>query len=128
MYSLLDGVYDSFTELMYYFYFQYAIYVVLIVIMGLVFLKSLFHYNSMKKGIENFGLHPFDLIISVLIGIGFISGMMFQGVLADISTEQGSIWFPRVMALFIIYVLFFIANLVTIKRIENLKESRNSIS
>src|SRR5690625_1593352 len=96
MYSLLDGVYDAFTELMYYFYFEYIIYCILIIITLLICIKTMFNYLSIKKNHStNVTVHPLDIVISIFIGIALLSSMMFQGVLADISPEQSEIWFPR---------------------------------
>lgn len=122
MYSLLDGVYDSFTELMYYFYFEYAVYCVLLIIMVLLCMKGLFNYLAVKKETSsNITVHPLDIVISILIGIAFFSTMMFQGVLSDISPEYSKIWFPRVVALCLIYILLFIVQCVFLNRIVKYK-------
>lgn len=122
MYSLLDGVYDSFTELMYYFYFEYAVYCVLLIIMALLCMKALFNYLAVKKEpSSNITVHPLDIVIGILIGISFFSTMMFQGVLADISPEHSGIWFPRVVALCLTYILLFIAQCIFLNRIVKYK-------
>lgn len=122
MYSLLDGVYDSFTELMYYFYFEYAIYCILLIIMTLLFIKTIANYLAVKNNpSSNITVHPLDIVISILIGIAFLSAMMFQGVLSDISTEQSKIWLPRVVALCLIYIILFILQCVFLNRIIKYK-------
>ena len=95
MYSLIDGVYDRFTELMHYFYFEYAVYCILLIIMLFISIKIISNYLAIKNNSSsNVTVHSLDFVISVLIGAAFFSSMMFQGVLSDISTEQSKIWFP----------------------------------
>lgn len=122
MYSLLDGVYDSFTELMYYFYFEYTIYCILLIIMALICIKMISNYLAIKNNpSSNITIHPLDIAISILIGIAFYSSLMFQGVLSDISTEQSNIWFPRVLALCLIYIILFIFQCILLKSIAKYK-------
>ncbi len=122
MYSLLEGVYDSFTELMYYFYFEYTIYCILLTIVLLLCIKTIFNYLSIKNNpSSNITVHPLDFVISILIGIAFLSSMMFQGVLSDISTEQSSIWYSRVLALCLIYICLFIVQCILVNRIAKFK-------
>ncbi len=123
MYSLLEGVYDSFTELMYYFYFEYAIYCILLIIMLVLSIKAISNYVRIKRNpSSSITFHPLDIVISILIGIAFFSAMMFQGVLADISTEQSKIWYPSVLALCLAYSLLFILQCIVINRIAKYKD------
>lgn len=118
MYSLIDGVYDRFTELMHYFYFEYAIYCILLIIMLFISIKIISNYLAIKNNSSsNITVHSLDFVISVLIGAAFFSAMMFQGVLSDISTEQSKIWLPRVSRLFFVYIILFILQCVFLSRI-----------
>lgn len=118
MYSLIDGVYDRFTELMHYFYFEYAIYCILLIIMLFISIKIISNYLAIKNNSSsNITVHSLDFVISVLIGAAFFSSMMFQGVLSDISTEQSKIWLPRVSRLFFVYIILFILQCVFLSRI-----------
>lgn len=128
MYSLIDGVYDRFTELMHYFYFEYAIYCILLIIMLFISIKIISNYLAIKNNSSsNITVHSLDFVISVLIGAAFFSAMMFQGVLSDISTEQSKIWFPRVSRLFFAYIILFILQCVFLSRIAkyNNKDTEN---
>ena len=123
MYSSLEGVYDSFTELMYYFYFEYTIYFILLIIMVLIFIKTISNYFSIKSNLSsNITVHLLDIVISMLIGIAFFSSMMFQGVLSDISPEQSKIWFTRVLVLCIIYIILFISQCILLNHITKYKK------
>lgn len=128
MYSLIDGVYDRFTELMHYFYFEYAVYCILLIIMLFISIKIISNYLAIKNNSSsNVTVHSLDFVISVLIGAAFFSSMMFQGVLSDISTEQSKIWFPRVSRLFFVYIILFILQCVFLSRIAkyNNKDTEN---
>lgn len=128
MYSLIDGVYDRFTELMHYFYFEYAIYCILLIIMLFISIKIISNYLAIKNNSSsNITVHSLDFVISVLIGAAFFSSMMFQGVLSDISTEQSKIWFPRVSRLFFVYIILFILQCVFLSCIAkyNNKDTEN---
>lgn len=128
MYSLIDGVYDRFTELMHYFYFEYAVYCILLIIMLFISIKIISNYLAIKNNSSsNITVHSLDFVISVLIGAAFFSSMMFQGVLSDISTEQSKIWFPRVSRLFFVYIILFILQCVFLSRIAkyNNKDTEN---
>lgn len=114
MYSTLDGVYDAFTELMYYFYFEFNIYCFLVLIVFINCIKTIQDYLYIKKNNStniNLSPCPYTLIVSVFAGISLYNALMFQGVLADISEKYSHIWINKIFTLSIIAFTLFIIQL-----------------
>ncbi len=63
-----------------------------------------------------------DLLISILAGIGLGYGMLFQGVLSDISSKYFKIWGGnKMLVLCIASFILFIIQLICTLRIRDIK-------
>ena len=119
MYNSLEGGYSALGELMNYFHFEVNIYYILLVIVFINFMKALCSLLRLRKNKDaDMSINALDIVISILSGVALFNALIFQGVLADISTQYSQIWFSRVAALcigaFILFVLqvFFICKVV----------------
>ena len=118
----ISSGYDRFTDMMQYYNYAYFAYYILIFIMGVITLKSYLKYRKIKKKPEALiTVHIVDIIISIIIGAGFSSMMMFLGTMADIATEYFRIWGNKGWALLAIYVILFITNWILTGKITKLK-------
>lgn len=117
MFLGIDGNYSAFEELMYYYHFDFKVYYILSIIVLVNCIKSVINYISSKKGkVVNTYYSVIDLFITVLAGIGLGFGMIFQGVLSDISNKYFKIWGNKLLILCVVSLLLFIVQLVfTIK-------------
>ena len=117
--------YSSFNELMNYFHFNFIVYLMLFLIVLINCLKTLFNYMNVKKDPSaDITISPTDIFITMLCGLGFFFGLMFQGVLADISSHYSSIWWPKIFALSIIAFLLFIIQLRFFFLISNILQEK----
>lgn len=124
--------YTQFKELMYYFNFEFFVYAILAIIVLICTLKSIATYISLTKNKNTSLNHGFsDLVISAFCGLGLFFAMFFQGVISDISLDDGNIWFYRVLticiiafSLFILQVVLFLVNKTKTNNIT-LKSNKN---
>lgn len=109
MFLGIDGKYSAFEELMHYYHFDFKVYYILFIIVLVNCIKSVINYISFKKRkvLNNYS-NIIDLFISVLAGIGLGYGMIFQGVLSDISNKYFEIWGNKLFVLCVISLLLFI--------------------
>lgn len=109
MFLGIDGKYSAFEELMHYYHFDFKVYYILFIIVLVNCIKSVINYISFKKRkvLNNYS-NIIDLFISVLAGIGLGYGMIFQGVLSDISNKYFEIWGNNLFVLCVISLLLFI--------------------
>lgn len=98
----IGGNYSSILELMQYFYFEFNVYIMLLVIIFINFLKALLSYRRILNKNEEICIQFTDVITSIVCGIALLSAIFFQGVIADISSTASNIWFNRVFAICIV--------------------------
>lgn len=114
----MNGSYSAIGEMMNYYNVMFFVYYVLIFIMALITLKSFFNYRAINKNPQaEINAHPIDLIISIIIGAGFLTMMYFMGILADLSAPDIKTWMLKGWGLLGAYILLFIINFVLISRI-----------
>lgn len=108
--------YNALKELMSYYYFEFNVYYLLGAIMLINTIKAAKDYISIKKNntdkIQSFKASYFDLITSILIMLGLGSGLLFQGALADISSEYSQIWISKMIIIAVISFVLFIVQLI----------------
>lgn len=102
MFLATNGEYSSILELMYYFYFEFNVYIMLLIIIFINFFKAFLSYKKIHYKNKEVSISFGDAITSIISGIALINAIFFQGVIADISSEASSIWFKRVLAVCII--------------------------
>lgn len=129
MFLDIEGKYSAFEELMHYFHLDFKVYYILIIIVLINCIKSSIIYVSFKRGkgvFTYFGI--VDLFITILAGIGLGYGMIFQGVLSDISSKHYEIWGTKLMFLCVVSLILFIIQLVLTLKVRdgNLKASKTS--
>lgn len=128
--------YNAYDELMAYFQFEFNVYIVLVLIIGVGLLKSVTSYirTRKEKAVKNVskGNNSYDLIISLLALLGLVSAMFFQGVMSDIALESGSAWvdksshlFVAGIVLFSVQLLFMVLSEVTIKKLDKSSKDVN---
>jgi hypothetical protein len=113
MFLGIDGEYSAFEELMHYYHFDFKVYYILFIIVLVNCIKSLINYISFKKRkvLNNYS-NIIDLFISVLAGIGLCYGMIFQGVLSDISNKYFRIWGNKLFVLCVVSLISFIIQFI----------------
>lgn len=123
MFLGIDGKYSAFEELMYYYHFDFKVYYILSIIVLVNCIKSVIGYISSKKGKSvNSYSSIIDLFITVLAGIGLGFGMIFQGVLSDISNKYFEIWGNKLLVLCVASLLLFIIQLVFTLKLRNIED------
>lgn len=117
MNSLTQGTYSALRELMNYYHIEFNVYYVLTIIVFINALKSVINYINLKKDKTfKFRLDYFDLVITIIAGIGLLFGIIFIGILSDISLEHSNLWFGKVFILsIIVFILFIIQLFATFK-------------
>lgn len=114
-----DGTYSAFEELMYYFDIQFSVYYILTLIVAMNCIKVVVNYVFIRKGKKaKFSSSVFDLITSMLAGIGLGTGMLFQGVLADVSFKHFEIWGDKLLLLCIVSLVLFIIQFIFVFKIK----------
>lgn len=85
-------------------------------------IKVIVNFTSVKKEkVSNITSGNMDLLISILAGIGLGYGMLFQGVLSDISSKYFKIWGNKMLVLCIASFILFIIQLICTLRIRDIK-------
>ena len=127
MFLGIDGKYSAFEELMHYYHFDFKVYYILFIIVLVNSTKSVINYISIKRGKTLITYSSIiDLFISVLAGIGLGYGMVFQGILSDISNKYFEIWGNKLFVLCVVsFILFVVQFIFTIKARD--KSSKNEI-
>ena len=110
----MENISDSFTELMQYFNIQFNIYVILFLIVLFLCAKVTWRYHIAKKETASqnpgaYNAYGYDVIVTLLALVGMLHAFYFQGILADISSEQSQIWYGKVSA---ICILTFVAAMI----------------
>lgn len=124
MFLGIDGNYSAFEELMYYYHFDFKVYYILSIIVLVNCIKSVINYISSKKGkVVNTYYSVIDLFITVLAGIGLGFGMIFQGVLSDISSKYSGIWANKLFFLCVVSLLLFIVQLIFTLKIRSIEDN-----
>lgn len=122
MFLGIDGKYSAFEELMHYYHFDFMVYYILVLIVFVNCIKAIVDFVSVnKRKISNVSSGIMDLLVSILCGIGLGSGMIFQGVMSDISRKYFNIWGNKMFVLCIIGLILFIIQLIFTLRINNIK-------
>lgn len=111
MFFSTNGKYSSILELMHYFYFEFNVYIMLLIIIFINFLKAFLSYRRLLDKKEGICIQFTDLITSIICGIALLSAIFFQGVIADIASEASAIWFKRVFAVCIVSSILFVGQL-----------------
>lgn len=112
-------MYSSFDELMNYFYFIFFSHCIIGLIILINTLKTLFYTI---KGNKSF-VYILDITINIIAFLGLASGMVFQGVISDISPEYSTIWIGKMTTLCIVSALLIIVQiaLIIISKIKKRK-------
>lgn len=98
--------YSAYDELLKYFNFEFNIYIILLAIVAIGFLKTLASYRRYRNNkSQEITLSKSDLLISILAVGGLINAMYFQGVMADIPAEIGHSWQSSTFNLFIASII-----------------------
>ena len=101
--------YNAYDELMSYFAFEFNMYIILVVIIFIGFVKSVVRYIKLRKSNEVGSFTGYskvsDLLISLLAVVGLINGMFFQGVMSDIPMESGYVWVDKSLYLFVFAIV-----------------------
>ncbi|GAB6106700.1 hypothetical protein [Fusibacter bizertensis] len=104
--------YNALNELMSYYYFEFYVQCVLVIIMLINTIKSIKYYTESKRNMpskeKNTVYSWFDFAVSVFVIIGMYFAIMFQGVISDISDVFSQIWFGKVLGLFVFVIALFI--------------------
>lgn len=117
MFLSSSGEYSSILELMHYFYFEFNIYIILLVIIIVNCFKAIRGYRQFINDNVNEVFHFSDIIISFLCEIALVNALMLQGVIADISGEASELWFNKVFMISIASVLVFIIQIYFTSRL-----------
>lgn len=124
MFLGIDGKYSAFEELMHYYHFDFKVYYILFIIVLINSIKSVINYISIKKEKTlNTYSSIIDLFISLLAGIGLGYGMIFQGVLSDISSKYFEIWGNKLLVLCVVSLLLFIVQLIFTFKIRSIQDN-----
>lgn len=102
--------YSPFTELMSYFYFNFNVYYVLLSILALNVLRTITGFYSNCNGPKP--ISGYDFLISILVGIGLLDALYFQGVLSDISNIESDKWFGKMFAVCFAALILFSVQVV----------------
>lgn len=120
MFLGMDGKYSAFEEIMYYYHFDFMVYYILVLIVFINCIKAIVNYISVsKKEVSYIPSGSIDLLISILLGIGLGSGMVFQGVMSDVSSKYSHIWGTKMFVLCVIGLILFIIQLIFTFKIKN---------
>lgn len=123
----LSNEYSSILEFMHYFYFEFNIYIILLIIMIINCLKVFKSYRRFISKNINESYHFSDIIISIFCEIAFANAIMLQGVIADISGEASELWFNKVFAISVLSFLVFIVQIYfTSRLIQCIKHSEDN--
>ena len=118
----VNGNYSAFEEIMYYYNLDFKVYYILAVIVLINLIKVIIdHVNIKKSKISNQYSSWMDLLVSVLAGIGLGYGLIFQGVLSDVSSKYSGVWANKMILLCIISFVMFIIQFVFTLKIRNIK-------
>ncbi|WP_129599859.1 hypothetical protein [Anaerophilus nitritogenes] len=116
----VNGQYSAFEELMHYYHWSFYAYYFLVLIVFVNCIKAIVSFRAIKKcKASNISLSYMDLIVSILAGIGLIYGMIFQGVLSDISSKHSKIWGDKMIVLCIVAFVLFIIQWIFILKNKN---------
>ncbi|NEU05703.1 hypothetical protein [Clostridium senegalense] len=117
--------YNTLKDIMSYFYFEFNINYVLGAIMLVNTIKIIKDYTSIRKSnseiFHNIKSSYYDLIISSFVMIGLYNGVMFQGVIADISSEYSQLWITKMMIVGIVSFVLFIIQLIFFMMLKKYK-------
>ena len=108
----IEGQYSAFEELMYYYHYEFNIFYLLAMIVLVNCIKSVAHFVISKQGkIQYNKFWMMDIVVSVIAGLGLLFGLIFQGVLSDISTKYSSIYLGKMMFLSVTSSVLFLIQL-----------------
>ncbi|MDR7870747.1 MAG: hypothetical protein RIN55_07820 [Tissierellaceae bacterium] len=108
----VEGQYSAFEELMHYYHYEFNVFYLLTLIVLVNCIKSIIHFTIAKQDkikCNKFGL--IDIGVSVLAGLGLMSGLFFQGILSDVSFKYAEIYLGKMMFLCIVSFILFIVQL-----------------
>lgn len=122
---------DAFRELMSYFSIQFNIYVILLLIFLINCVKVVLRYYSAKKDAacrspRSNSVYGYDLIITFLALAGLVYAYFFQGILADIASEQSHLWNGKVSFVCIAVVILAIVQFVISYKLSKLPAGDSS--
>ncbi len=108
MFLAENGEYSSILELMHYFYFEFNVYIILLMIIVINFMKIFLEYRKSLQHNGDISIHSTDMITSLLCVIAMGNALYLQGVISDISNEASEIWFHRVFVICIVSFILFV--------------------
>lgn len=114
--------YDSLTELMKYFHFEFFVHCMLVLIVFTNCINAVLSFLDIKNNKPN-AVYPsfINLITSAFSIIGLFSAVYFQGVLSDVSSTHSEIWTNKIFLLCIIAIVLFIVQIIFCKKSVNFK-------
>lgn len=118
-----NGEYSSILELMHYFYFEFNIYVILLIIVIVNCFKAIRSYKQVIKNNLNKSFHLSDIMVSILCEIALGNALMLQGVVADISAEASELWFNKIFIISVVSFVVFIVQVCFTIRVINRKNT-----
>lgn len=119
----VDGKYSAFEELMNYYHISFNVYYILVLIVLVNCIKAIVIFYSLRKqNISNISSSNMDLLLSILAGMGLGTGMLFNGVFADMSSKYFKIWGSKMFILCLAALILFIIQIIFIQKSQNIKK------
>ena len=123
MFLGMDGKYSAFEELMHYYHFSFSTYYSLFFIVLVNCIKAIINFISIKKGKTlNKTAGSIDLFVSILAGMGLGYGLIFQGILSDVSTKYFEVWGYKMIVLCVVCFILFIIQLIFTLKIRGIRD------
>ena len=123
MFLGMDGKYSAFEELMHYYHFSFSTYYSLFFIVLVNCIKAIINFISIKKGKTlNKTAGSIDLFVSILASMGLGYGLIFQGILSDVSTKYFEVWGYKMIVLCVVCFILFIIQLIFTLKIRGIRD------
>lgn len=116
-------MYNALEELMSYFHFEFNVYLVLALIVCINCINEVLHYRALKRNEIEAIPNTFNLIASLVVGVGLFNALLFQGVISDI---YGGLWFNKVFIVCIVACAAFIIQCVFCAKIASMTKSETN--
>lgn len=105
-------MYNQFLEVMSYFHLSFFVYYCIVIIFIINTIKI---FNMTKRRTVSYSF-VYDFCVSLLLMAGTIAGLLFQGVILDLSPDVRFVWLNRLFFILTIESLLFIAQIILILR------------
>lgn len=119
-------MYNALEELMSYFHFEFNVYLVLALIVFINCINEILHYRAIKRNEIEAIPNTFNLIASLVAGIGLFNALIFQAVIGDISSKYSALWFNKVFTVCIVACVAFIIQCVFCTKIASMTKSETN--